>query len=123
MGIIITLIALAIIFTGVMLVWKPDSVLGMLKLYADETGLQVLASLGRILVGIMFLVYASHSGLPTLLTVFGWLAVISGLVFLFLKQEMFSGLIRKVINEYGSYAPFAGAAAGFVGLLILYAVI
>ncbi len=122
MGIILTLIALAIIFIGVMLVWKPDSVMGMLKLYADETGLQVMASIGRILIGIAFLVYASHSNLPTLLTILGWLAVISGVVFLFLKQETFSNLIRTAINQYGQFAQIAGGVATVIGLIILYAV-
>ena len=123
MGIILTLIALAIIFMGVMLAWKPDSVMGMLKLYADEVALQVWASIGRILVGLAFLVYAAHSNWPGLLTFLGWIALISGIVILFLKHEMFSGLIRKAVNEYGNYAQFAGAAAVFLGLLVLYAVI
>ncbi len=122
MEFILTLIALAIVFMGVMLVWKPDSVLGMLKLYADETGLQVLASIGRILLGIALLVYASHSNLPTLLTILGWLAVLSGLVFLCLKQETFSHLVRTVINQYRPFAPIAGGAGVLIGLIILYAV-
>lgn len=122
MGIILTLIALAIIFMGVMLVWKPDSVMGMIKLYADETGLQVMASVGRILVGIAFLIYAGHSNLPTLLLILGWLAIISGVIFLCLKQETFSNLIRTVINQYGQFAQIAGGLATVLGLAILYAV-
>lgn len=123
MGIILTLIALITICMGVMLVWKPDSVMGMVKLYADETGLQVAASIGRILIGVALLVYASHSNLPGLLTLLGWITLISGVVILLLKQETFSGLIRKVINDYGSYALFAGVVVIFIGLLVLYAVI
>lgn len=122
MGIILTLIALAIVFIGVMLVWKPDSVLGMVKLYADETGLQVMASIGRILVGLAFIVYASQSNLPTLLTILGWLAIISGVVFLFLKQETFSNLVRTVVNQYGQFAQIAGGIATVLGLVVLYAV-
>ena len=122
MGIILTLIALAIIFIGVMLVWKPDSVMGMVKLYADETGLQVMASIGRILVGLAFIVYASQSNLPTLLTILGWLAIISGVVFLFLKQETFSNLVRTVVNQYGQFAQIAGGIATLLGLIVLYAV-
>ena len=122
MGIILTLIALAIILIGVMLVWKPDSVMGMVKLYADETGLQVMASIGRILVGLAFIVYASQSNLPTLLTILGWLAIISGVVFLFLKQETFSNLVRTVVNQYGQFAQIAGGIATLLGLIVLYAV-
>jgi len=123
MGIILTLIALVIVFMGVMMVWKPDSVMGMVKLYADEVGLQVWASIGRILLGLAFLVYASHSNWPGLLTFLGWLALISGIAILFLKHETFSGFIRKMINEYGQFAQFAGGAAVVLGLLVLYAVI
>ena len=122
MGIILTLIALSIIFIGVMLVWKPDSVMGMVKLYAYETGLQVMASIGRILVGLAFIVYASQSNLPTLLTILGWLAIISGVVFLFLKQETFSNLVRTVVNQYGQFAQIAGGIATLLGLIVLYAV-
>ena len=122
MGIILTLIALAVIFMGVMLVWKPDSVLGMVKLYADETGLQVFASIGRILIGIALLVYASHSNLPGLLTLLGWLSVITGVVFLFIKQEMFSNLVRMVVNQYGQFAQIAGGIVTVIGLIVLYAV-
>ena len=122
MGIILTLIALATIFMGVMLIWKPYSVLGMVKLYADETGLQVFASIGRILIGVALIVYASHSNLPGLLTLLGWITLISGVVILLLKQETFSGFIRKVINDYGSYAMYAGIVAIILGLIVLYAV-
>ena len=96
--------------------------MGMVKLYADETGLQVMASIGRILVGLAFIVYASQSNLPTLLTILGWLAIISGVVFLFLKQETFSNLIRTVVNQYGQFAQIAGGVATLLGLVVLYAV-
>ena len=122
MGIILTLIALAVIFMGIMLIWKPDSVLGMIKLYADETGLQVLASVGRILIGVALLVYASHSSLPGLLTLLGWLSVITGVVFLLIKQETFSNLVRTVINQYGQFAQIAGGLVTLIGLIVLYAV-
>ena len=122
MGIILTLIALAIVFMGAMLVWKPDSVLGMVKLYADEVGLQVWASIGRILLGLAFIVYASHSNWPGLLVFLGWLSLISGVVILFLKHETFSGLLRKMINDYGNFAQIAGGVAVVVGLAVLYAV-
>ncbi|MGB0848366.1 MAG: hypothetical protein ACPGSM_16675 [Thiolinea sp.] len=122
MGILLTLIALLIVYMGVMMVWKPDSVMGMVKLYADETGLQVLASVGRILLGVALLVYAGQSQLPGVLTVLGWLAIFTGIVFLFLKQETFSDLIRSMINQYGDFARIAGAVVVAMGLLILYAV-
>ena len=45
-----------------------------------------------------------------------------GVVILFLKHEMFSGLIRKVINDYGNFAQIAGGITVVAGLAVLYAV-
>ena len=122
MGLILTLIALLIIFLGVSMVLKPDGIPGMVKLYADEPGLQVFASVGRALFGIALMVYASHSNWPSLLTVLGALSLISGIVFMVLPAEKFSHFVRSMVHRVIEFGPVPGIVVTLIGAAILDAV-
>ncbi|MEZ5478157.1 MAG: hypothetical protein R3E95_11950 [Thiolinea sp.] len=122
MSLLLTLLGLIIIFLGISMLLKPDGLPGMVKLYADETGLQVMASVGRILIGTALLVYADYSRLPGILTLLGWLSVISGLVFLFMPQHRFREFILLMLDKAQSFGQIAGAVVTLMGVILVYAV-
>lgn len=124
MGFLLMLLSLVIIFMGVALLWKPgeDGVLGVVRMYVHEVGLQVFASVGRILIGMALLAYASSSNLPGVLKVLGWLSVLSGLVFLFMPHPMFRNFMTTMIDKLQEFGKIVGAVVIVIGGLLLDAV-
>lgn len=122
MSIILTLISLIIIYLGAMMIYRPQAIPDMAKMYVDELWLQAYASVGRILLGTALVVYADHSRLPIILTILGAASLLSGIAFMFMQPEKFRAFLRDMLQKVNAFGIWPGVAVTAVGLLILYAV-
>ncbi|MEZ5535319.1 MAG: hypothetical protein R3F02_06805 [Thiolinea sp.] len=122
MSFILTLISLVIIYMGAMLIYRPKAIPDLVKLYVEETWLQVFASVGRILIGVALTVYADHSRLPVIMTILGAASILSGIAFMFMSPEKFSSFLNDMLNKAEEFGIWPGVVVTIIGLLILYAV-
>ena len=121
MSLLFILLSLLLLFVGAMLFHKPQGIISTVKIYADEVGLQVAASLGRILIGIALIGFAGTSNLPGLISLLGWVTLIAGVVFLFMPQAKFRDFILMALDKVNELHKVVGAIVVVIGLIVLYA--
>ncbi|HPQ94415.1 MAG: hypothetical protein KDI44_08325 [Thiothrix sp.] len=122
MSFFLGLFSLLMIVVGAMFIYKPDFMAGNVKLYADEPGFHVLAAVGRILLGLAFMVYAAQAHLSGLVGFLGLVMFLAGVFLLVISHDRFSAIVNRMVDHYGQYARHAGIFVAVVGAILFYAV-
>ncbi|HPE61120.1 MAG: hypothetical protein KDI15_03245 [Thiothrix sp.] len=122
MSFFLGLFSLLMIVIGAMFIYRPAFMAGNVKLYADEPGFHVLAAVGRILLGLAFMVHASQAHLSGLVGFLGLVMFLAGVFLLVISHEKFSALVTLMVDRYGQYARGAGIFLAVVGAVLFYAV-
>jgi hypothetical protein len=95
----------ALIFGVAMLVNRPGTIVGAGALLRDP-GLVLLSGIFALSVGLAILLAHnvwSGGALPIVVTVIGWLAILKGLVLIFLSQDALAGYVQAVRFEQSYY--------------------
>lgn len=118
---IINLLSLLILFAGILLIIKPDFVLGFISRFSQTLPLYVSAIVVRLFFGLLLITYAGQSRFPTAITVIGWIAVIAAVVFAWISQERFTAMLKWILKVVSPFSRVGGVAAFLFGWFMLYA--
>ena len=73
----------------------------------------------RLVLDFIFIIAAKESKYPVVFKVFGYLAIITSIIFIFIGEESFQDFISLLIPEIKPYAPMTGVIdISIVGFLI-----
>ena len=123
MKLIILLFGLAIVGTGVLMVWKPPLMLEFLRRHAGSSHLHQLAIVVRLVLGIVLTGYASQSRFPMLLGILGGLSIAAAIVIAVLPCHRYEQLVRWAVERFEGYVRPASALVILFGLILVVAVI
>ncbi|MGQ1909723.1 hypothetical protein ACT3CE_08035 [Marinifilum sp. RC60d5] len=121
MKVIIKLFGILIILAGILLLVKSQIILAWIENNMLSSCLYVTAILGRLALGILFLLLAKESIYPTAIKVFGYLFVLAAIALFFMGHENFQDFISFLIPHVNPYAPLVGVLAIVFGAFFIYA--
>ncbi len=116
------LFSLFTLFTGIIIVLKPDSVYQRLGTYSRTPGIHIIAVLVRAVIGIALLFSATGSKFPVIFQVIGWASLISAVVMILIGRDRFKRLIAWAVNVSSCYKRLGGFLAILFGGFLFYGV-
>lgn len=121
MALIVQLMGLLIAAAGVTLALKPEIVMTFLRENMEKHWLQAFAISVRILLGALLLTTAYASKFPTLMTVFGWIAIFAAIFLVAIGAKGFVELVTKVLRWVQPYTRVGGIISALFGLFLVFA--
>lgn len=110
-----------LIMAGLMMLWPRKFTSYMLK-QASETWLYISAIAVRLALGAVLILYADQSRHPLALQIIGAIAVIAGVVLIFVTKPKFQNLIQWAFGRLGKYMRAVACFAILFGGYLIYAV-
>ena len=120
---IIMLFGLMTCLAGVIIIYKPEIIFGVIRDNLDKPGLQVVAVTLRLVLGILLIEYASVSRFPLIIEILGWLSIAAALTFMLIGRTNFLRLMNWAISLLKPYGRVGGIFAAAFGAFLFYAFI
>ena len=95
MKIVIIIFGIAIMLSGVSLIFDPEFLYDWLENNIETKSLYIGAIVGRLVFGIILILFAKESKLPGLFKIFGYLAIIAAIVFIFIGHDGFQSFLSS----------------------------
>ena len=118
---IIILFGLMTLLAGVVIVFNPELIFGVLRNNLERVSLQVLAVAVRVVIGILLIVCAGESKFPTIIEILGWLSIAAAIAFAVIGRRRFLGLMSWAFSLLKPYGRLGGLTAILFGGFIVYA--
>jgi len=121
------LITLIIIFgaltllTGIAILVNPEIVFGFIRKHIEKTGLQVLAIVVRLVIGILLVQQSAASRYPLAMEIIGWLAIVAAVIFTVVGRKNFKRLMSWALSLTKTYGRIGGFIAAGFGAFLIYA--
>ena len=106
---------------GAGIVASPGIIFGPLKRRVDQPGLQVVAIIARLMLGILLLSHAELSGYPTIIAILGWLSIAGAVLLFVIGQNRFKSLMRWAFGIADRFGRAAGLVAILFGAFLVHA--
>ena len=120
---IIMLFGLMTCLAGVIIIYKPEIIFGVIRDNLDKPGLQVVAVTLRLVLGILLIEYASVSRFPLIIEILGWLSIAAALTFMLIGRANFLRLMNWALSLLKPYGRIGGIFAAAFGGFLFYAFI
>jgi len=120
---VILLFALLIFIAGIIILFDPEIILGVIRDNLDKPGLQVVAVALRLVLGILLIEYAPVSRFPLTIEVLGWLSIAAALTFMLVGRANFLRLMNWALSLLNPYGRIGGIFAAGFGAFLFYAFI
>ncbi len=117
----ITLFAGLLLFAGVLLLRNPDSIFALLRNNIENSAIQVIAVLVRVIVGAQLISQSSLSRFPITIEALGWIFIIAGIFLAVIGRKRFRQLLSWVLTNSKPLGRLAGVAAIAFGGFLVYA--
>ena len=118
---LIIIFAVLILFAGIIILIKPDSVLVLLGRNIKRVEIHVLAVLVRFLIGVLFLLQYDHSRYPVTILILGLLSIVVAVSLAVMGRAKFVTLMEWAINTLKPYARIGGVLAVVFGGFVIHA--
>lgn len=123
MSYLIIVFGVLLLFTGLLLVSRPEAILGLLRTNVDSPVIHFLAVAVRLVLGAALVVYSAESRFPVALEVLGWITLAAAIGLAVMGRRNFELLMRWALNLASSYGRIAGIVALLFGAFLVYAVL
>ena len=120
---IILLFAFLTFIAGIIILFDPEIVFGVIRDNLDKVGLQVIAVALRLVLGILLVEYASVSRFPLIIEVLGWLSIAVAVTFMLIGRANFLRLMNWALSLLKPYGRIGGIFAAGFGAFLIYAFI
>ena len=120
---VILLFSLLIFIAGIIILFDPEIIFGVLRDNLDKPGLQVMAVVLRLVLGILLIEYATLSRFPLTIEVLGWLSIAAALTFVLIGRANFLRLMNWALSQLKPYGRIGGVFAAGFGAFLFYAFI
>ncbi|MBT8263773.1 MAG: hypothetical protein KJN75_00410 [Muriicola sp.] len=115
------LIGTLLILAGLFLLIDPEILFGFLEENTDNTTIYIIAIVFRLLLGVLFVGYASQSKFPRIIKFIGGIAILAAILFVFIGQEGFQDVLAWVLHGFRSFGRIAGLVVIAFGGFIIHA--
>jgi uncharacterized protein YjeT (DUF2065 family) len=119
MQILIKIIGILIILEGILFLLKPEFLKKILEFISRGKRVYIAAGI-RIVLGIVFLLAASHCRIIWVIIVLGLLLLISGIVMLTMKLDRLKTMINWWLAKSEVFLRIMAVVVAAVGIVILY---
>ena len=120
---VILLFSLLTFIAGIIILFDPEIIFGVLRDNLDKPGLQVMAVVLRLVLGILLIEYATLSRFPLTIEVLGWLSIAAALTFVLIGRANFLRLMNWALSLLKPYGRIGGVFAAGFGAFLFYAFI
>ena len=120
---IIILFGLMTCLAGVIIIYNPEIIFGVIRDNLDKPGLQVVAVVLRLVLGILLVEYATVSRFPLVIEVLGWLSIAAALTFMLIGRTNFLKLMNWALTLLKPYGKIGGVFAAGFGAFLMWAFI
>ena len=117
---VILLFALLIFVAGIIVLFDPEIIFGAIRDNLDKPGLQVVAIVLRVVLGILLIEYAPVSRFPLIIEILGWLSIAAALTFMLIGRANFLRLMNWALSLLKSYGRIGGIFAAAFGAFLFY---
>lgn len=100
---------------------NPDNIFGLLNKHADKVALQIIAVLGRLILGALLIYQAGASKHPLVIEMIGWLSILAAISFTVIGRHNFRRLISWALSLAKPFGRIGGVLAGCFGAFLIYA--
>ena len=118
---LIILFGVLIFVAGLVLLIRPQLILGMMETNGEKTWLYLSAIGVRVVLGVILIQQAAFSKFPMLIEALGWIALIAAFAFMALGRQRFTRLMVWIIEKMKPYARVGGSFALIFGAFLVYA--
>ena len=119
---LVLLFGLVISLGSVVMVFRPDLVIGFITKHSDTLGLHLFAVLIRVIFGVALVMGAAESKYPTVLLVFGWLLLLIAVILSLIGRARFKNLATWAVTLSPILQRFAAVFGFLLGCFLIYAV-
>ena len=120
---LILLFGLLTFIVGIIILFDPEIIFGVIRDNLDKAGLQVVAIVLRLVLGILLIEYAPLSRFPLAIEVLGWLSIAAAVTFILIGRNNFLQLMRWALSLLKPYGRIGGVFAAGFGAFLVYAFI
>lgn len=121
MTLFIMIFGALICVAGLVILVNPESIFGPIRRNSDGIGLQVLAVVVRLVLGVFLVLEADASRFPHLIEVLGWLSIFAALLLLVIGRARFKRLMTWSLSKVKPLGRPAGLLAMVFGAFLVYA--
>lgn len=121
MKLLIQIFGLLMIVIGILLLIIANDILGWIANHLESNKLYIFAIIVRLLLGILFLAAAMQSKHPTVIKIFGYVAIVAAIALIFMGHENFQHFFSSLIAELQSYTPVSAIIVMVFGAYLFYA--
>ena len=116
---IILLFAFLTFIAGIIILFDPEIIFGVIRDNLNKPELRVVAVVLRLVLGILLVEYAPVSRFPLVIEVLGWLSIAAAVTFMLIGRANFLRLMNWALSLLKPYGRIGGIfAAGFGAFLI-----
>jgi len=120
---LIIFFGLLIFFAGIIIVFNPEIIFGVLRNNYEKISLHILAVVIRLLIGVLLIVYASESKYPMVIEIIGWLSIAAAATFAIMGRQNFIRLMSWAFDLLKPFGRIGGVFAAVFGGFLVYAFI
>ena len=120
---IILLFAFLIFIAGIIILFDPEIIFGVIRDTLDKPALQVVAVVLRLVLGILLIEYSAVSRFPLTIEIIGWLSIAAALTFMLIGRTNFLRLMNWALSLLKPYGRTGGVFAAGFGAFLIYAFI
>ena len=109
------------LLAGMVILFNPDIIFGLLRKNIDNIGLHIMAVVVRLVLGVLLIVYSGSSRFPLVMEIIGWISIAAAVTFTIIGRKNFIRLMSWALNVMKPVARIGGIVAILFGGFIIYA--
>lgn len=121
MSLLIIIFGILIVVAGTTILIKPETIFYILRDNSNKPGLQALAVVTRVILGLLLIYYSGESRYPAVIEFIGWLSLIAGIVLAVIGRRNFTRLMSWALSLAKPYGRVGGVLATAFGAFLIYA--
>lgn len=121
MPIMIIMFGTLILFAGLVIAVNPDVIFGFLRNNLDKPGLQFVAVVVRLVLGVLLISQSSISKFPFVIEFIGWLSVGAAVILAVMGRYNFKRLMSWALSLVGLVGRAGGILAVAFGAFLIHA--
>ena len=119
--VIMALLGLLISIAGIVVIVRPSRVSDVADRFSSTPAIKAGAILGRIAIGILLLLAAPDTRLPTFMTILGFLLIVAGVALAIMKEAWVNALVGWWADQSETILRIWGVLIALFGGVIIYA--
>jgi len=121
MTLFIQIFGLLTTITGLVILINPEIVFSLLRKNINKLGLQIIAVVIRLALGICLIYQAGSSKFSLAIEIIGWISIVAALFLTFIGRARFKTLMVWALSQVKTMGRIGGVFASMFGAFIVYA--